>query len=119
VSTMSVSFASADRVIRGLVRYTDWWQPSTASVYTITGKRGSSGDGISPGLLETLDERTELCRRMATLSERDRQLLFLWYVKQDDVLDIARALHISRRQCFRVRSNAIRALVDEDPDRAA
>ncbi|MGZ4137567.1 MAG: hypothetical protein ACXVPX_08360 [Actinomycetota bacterium] len=116
---MSVSFASADRVIRGLVRYTDWWQPSTASVYTITGKRGSTGDGIAPGLLETLDERTELCRRMAALSDRDRHLLFLWYVKQDNVLDIARTLRISRRQCFRVRTNAIRALIDDDPERAA
>jgi hypothetical protein len=116
---MSEGFASADHVIRSLVRYTDWWQPSSASIYRIAGKRSAFGDGIAPGLLETLDERTELCRRMAMLSERDRYLLFLWYVKQDNVLDIARTLHISRRQCFRLRSNAIRALIDDDPERAA
>jgi DNA-directed RNA polymerase specialized sigma subunit len=116
---MPERFPSADHVIRSLVRYTDWWQPSSASIYRITGKRSASGDGIAPGLLETLDERTELCRRMATLSDRDRHLLFLWYVKQDDVLDIARTLQISRRQCFRLRTNAIRALIDDDPERAA
>jgi DNA-directed RNA polymerase specialized sigma subunit len=115
---MPARFACTDDVIRGLVRYTDWWQPVTSSLYRIAGKRAASGDGIAPGLVETLDERTELCRRMATLPERDRRLLFLWYVKQDDVLDIARALHISRRHCFRIRANAIRALTD-DPERAA
>jgi hypothetical protein len=111
-------FASADEVIRGLVRYTDWWQPTSASIYRISGRRVGSGDGLAPGLLDTLDDRTELCRLMSTLSDRDRHLLFLWYVKQDDVLQIARTLHISRRQCFRVRTNAIRALID-DPERAA
>ena len=116
---MLARFACTDDVIRGLVRYTDWWQPVTSSLYRIAGKRAASGDGIAPGLVETLDERTELCRRMATLPERDRRLLFLWYVKQDDVLDIARALHISRRHCFRIRANAIRALTDDDPERAA
>jgi DNA-directed RNA polymerase specialized sigma subunit len=117
---MSASLGSADQVIRSLVRYTDWWQPATASVYRILGKRSATGDGIPAGLLDTLDERTELCRRMALLSDRDRALLFLWYVKQDEVRDIARALKISRRQCFRVRANAIRALINAgDPERAA
>jgi DNA-directed RNA polymerase specialized sigma subunit len=116
---MSAAFASPDGVIRSLVRYTDWWQPSTSSIYTITGKRGDHGDGMAPGLLDSLDDRTELCRRMATLSDRERHLLFLWYVKQDDVLGIARALRISRRQCFRIRTQAIRSLVDDDPERVA
>jgi DNA-directed RNA polymerase specialized sigma subunit len=117
---MSAPLASPGDVIRGLVRYTDWWQPATGSVYQVTGKRPAARDGITPGLLETLDERAELCRRMSMLSGRDRQLLFLWYVKQDSVQDIARALQISRRQCFRLRASAIRTLVDAaDPDRAA
>ena len=116
---VSGRFATADEVIRGLVRYVDWWQPSTSSLYRLSGRRVASGDGLSPGLLETLDERTELCRRMASLSDRDRQLLFLWYVKQDDVLQIARTLRLSRRQCFRIRTSAIRALIDDDPERAA
>ncbi|MGQ0671115.1 MAG: hypothetical protein ACT4PO_15890, partial [Actinomycetota bacterium] len=63
-------------------------------------------------LLETLDERTELCRRMQFVEERDRQLLFLWYVQQLAVEDISRALQLSRRQCFRRRGSAIRKLVE-------
>jgi hypothetical protein len=108
-------------VIRALVTYTDWWQPTTASIYEVGAARraSSGGDGIRPGLLETLDERDELCRRMERLGDRDRHLLFLWYLKQDEVLDIARALKISRRQCFRLRAAAVRVLADDDPDRIA
>lgn len=120
MSRLPGRLASPDEVIRALVRYTDWWQPATSSVYHISGRRNVSGDGIAPGLLETLDERTELCRRMATLPQRDRSLLFLWYVQQEAALDIARMLRISRRQCFRIRANAIRTLAEAgDPERDA
>jgi len=71
---------------------------------------------MRPGLLETLDERTELCRRMQLLEDRDREVLILWYVMQLEARDIAKALHISRRQCFRRRAAAIRKLVDLDED---
>ncbi len=57
---------------------------------------------------------------MELLSERDRSLLFLWYVKQDAVEDVARTLRISRRQCFRIRTKALRTIVDAgNRDRAA
>ena len=46
------------------------------------------------------------------LGERDRKLLLLWYVEQLAVEDISKALRISRRQCFRRRSHAIRKLVE-------
>jgi DNA-directed RNA polymerase specialized sigma24 family protein len=101
-------------VVQALLRYTDWWQPFSTSVLQVAATRraGFGGDGIRPGLLETLDERTELQRRMQRIGERDRRLLFLWYVKQLDVRDIARALGISRRQCFRIRARAIQSIVE-------
>ena len=114
-------FESSSQVIRVLLTYTDWWQPSTSSVLQVgkTG-RGYAGDGLPAGLLRTVDERAELCRRMQHVSDRDRQVLFLWYVRQASVEEIARELHISRRQCFRRRSNAIRKIVDlGDSSRAA
>jgi DNA-directed RNA polymerase specialized sigma subunit len=117
---MALLLASRDEVIRALVRYADWWQPRTASVYEIGARRTTRGDGIPAGLLDSLDERTELCRRMELLAERDRSLLFLWYVKQDVVEDVARTLRISRRQCFRIRTKALRTIVESgSPDRAA
>lgn len=100
--------------------YTDWWQPQTASLYRIGAKPGTKGDGIPVGLLDALDERIELCRRMDLLPERDRYLLFLWYVKQEAADDIARTLRISRRQCFRIRAKALRTIIDAgNPEQAA
>lgn len=104
---------TADRVIRALLTYTDWWQPNTSSIYQI----GSAGrdrrlhHGIPVGLLEHLDERSELCRRMQDLPDQDRRVLILWYVRHLSADEIARELGISRRQCFRRRSNAIRKVV--------
>lgn len=119
---MSVFFVSPAEVIRGLVTYTDWWQPATTSVIQVGAARRSTDlfDGIPSGLLATLDERTELCRRMLNVGDRDRHLLFLWYVKQLPVEDIARTLKISRRQCFRLRAQAIRDIIRlGEPDEAA
>ena len=114
-------FADVASVARALITYTDWWQPRTGSVIPVAGARRSSGfdDGIRDGLLDTLDRRSELCRRMATLDERDRQILYLWYIRELPALEIARELRISRRQCFRRRAAALRALVDEDDEVAA
>ena len=111
--------ASQEEVIGSLIRYTDWWQPATSSVLQVgVARRGSGiGDGIPHGLLETLDERAELCRRMRRIDDRDRRILFLWYVSQLAAQDIAREVGISRRQCFRRRARAIRILLDDEAPR--
>lgn len=102
---------SARDVIRCLVTYNDWWQPRTGSVTKMPSiKRKDRGDGLHANLLQTLDERTELCRRMKRLSDRDRSILFLFYVRQLHVDDIAGAVGISRRQCFRRRNMAVSEL---------
>lgn len=109
-------------VVLALLRYTDWWQPGTSSVIQVGGARRNAyiSDGIPSGLLSTLDERTELCRRMQHVSEAERRVLFLWYVRQLAVEDISKELRISRRQCFRRRASAIRKIVElGEPDRAA
>ena len=122
MSSVRVFLASSEAVIRALVTYTDWWQPVSSSVLQVGGARRGSGlsDGIPAGLLESLDERSELCRRMSYIGERDRYLLVLWYVKQLEARDIARELRISRRSCFRLRANAVRKIVElgEDEDAA-
>ena len=100
-------------MIRALVTYTDWWQPTSTSVILVGGARRTSGvsDGIPLGLLSRLDERSELCARMDQIPERDRQILFLWYVRQLSVDEIAREVKLSRRQCFRRRAEAVRSIV--------
>lgn len=109
--------SSQEEVIGSLVRYTDWWQPTTSSMLQVGwARRGSDlGDGIRQGLLETLDERAELCRRMQQIDHTDRRILFLWYVKQVSAQDISKEVGISRRQCFRRRARAIRSLLADGP----
>ena len=101
-----------DEIVRTLLTYTDWWQPTTASIYRVGKRGGYATDGIRQGLYDSLPVRDELCRRMQEVPERDRHLLYLWYLKQLPAHEIARALHISRRQCFRRRAAAVRLLVD-------
>jgi hypothetical protein len=105
--------STPNQVVWALVTYTDWWQPNTSSVYKVGTRRGSfASDGIHGGLLDSLPERQELCRRMQAIAERDRRLLYLWYLRELPALDIARDLRISRRQCFRRRAAVIRRIVD-------
>ncbi|HEX6230161.1 MAG TPA: hypothetical protein VF029_00435 [Actinomycetota bacterium] len=108
-----------DAVIRALVTYTDWWQPVTGSIVRTGRRDGQAGDGIHPGLLGSLDLRGELCRRMLLIADRDRELLYLWYVRQLEALEIAKILRISRRQCFRRRAAAIRTIADGEDGEAA
>lgn len=99
-------------VVLCLTTFTDWWQPSSASVVALKRiQRKDRTDGIHPGLIATMETRTELCRRMNQLPQRDREILFLWYVKQQHVDDISETVGVSRRQCFRRRSQAVRRLV--------
>ena len=110
-----VSFPETADVIRALVRFTDWWQPQTGSILQVGGARrgGGFGDGIAEGLLDTIDERTELSRRVRErLDDLDRQVLYLWYVRELPVREIAQQVRASRRTCFRRRSAAVLALID-------
>ena len=108
------------QVVFCLLTYVDWWQPSTSSLLQVpAGRRNRrTSDGLRPGLLETMDVRSELSRRVLMLGDRDRKLLLLWYVEQLAVEDVARALRISRRQCFRRRAHAIRKIVELGEDAA-
>lgn len=98
-------------VIHCLITYTDWWQPSTSSILQVGAGRRES-DGLREGLLDTLDERTELRRRVWQLDERDRQVLFLWFVRQLTVKEIAASVGMSRRHCARRKAAAVQAIVD-------
>lgn len=113
MSETCVLVSTAD-VIRCLLTYTDWWQPSSGSVLQVGAARRMTGvgDGLHPGVIETLDERSELCRRVMRLQDRDRRVLFLWYVAQASVSDVSRAIGVSHRQCHRLRARAVQKIVD-------
>lgn len=101
-------------VVRCLVTYVDWWQPATSSILQVGAARrgGDRSDGMRAGVIDTLDERSELRRRVDRLEERERKLLFLWYVTETPVVEIAREVGVSRRHCFRLRSRTIAKIVE-------
>jgi DNA-directed RNA polymerase specialized sigma24 family protein len=72
-----------------------------------------SRDPFHPGVIAGLEERAELARRLRRISDRDRLLVFLWYVEGWPVPDIAAHLGISRVHCYRVRDRALGAMLDE------
>lgn len=105
---------SSRDVIWCLLTYTDWMQPPTGSVMKVGAARldKNLGDGLKEGLLETVEERAELSYRVSRLPERDRRVLFMWYVRQMHVDDISDEIGVSRRQCFRCRKRAIDKIVE-------
>ena len=97
-----------------LLTYTDWYQPSTASVLSVGRRVRGGSDGLPAALLGAFDVREELRRRMQRLTDRERTILFLWYIRQLPADEIARVVRISRRHCFRVRARAIARLVETE-----
>ena len=106
--------ASVRDVIRCLITYSDWWQVTSGSIIQVGNARRNKtlATGFREGLIDTLDERTELCRRMVLLGDVDRRLLFLWYVKQLPMSEIAQEIGLSRRQCSRRRAKAVQLLAE-------
>lgn len=114
-STPQLILSTTHGVARSLSTFPDFMQPSTGSVVKFSGvRRKDHGDGLRYEVVEFIDLRTELARRVSFLDARDRELLFMWYVRQLHVDDIATELGISRRQCFRRRVSALRAVADVD-----
>ena len=77
--------------------------------------RGDDPDPFLPGFLSDLDERVELTRRLKRLPDRERLLLFLWYIEGAPVTSISRTLGLSRAHCYRLRNQALRTLASDAP----
>jgi DNA-directed RNA polymerase specialized sigma24 family protein len=114
-----VRFPGRSDLVRALARYGDEAGPRTGSVMFVSGAPPRSHDPFHPGVIAGLEERAELARRLRRLSDRDRLLVFLWYVEGWRVPEIADHLGISRVHCYRVRDRALGAMLDEPkPNRA-
>ena len=107
-------FATPAGVISLLRRYREVFDPKTTSVLLVSRQGFDPSQGpFRAGFLSRLDEREELRRRMADrLAERERKLLFLWYVVELRPGDVARTIRVSRVHCYRLRNDALAALCD-------
>ena len=103
------SFAAVERA---LAHYTDCLQPHTTSVSALS-RHGSGGERFPfhPALLDDLEERTELRRRMAWLDHEEAVVLVRWYVEGATPETIARHLARSVRHVYRCRVAGIERLV--------
>jgi hypothetical protein len=101
-------------VIRALTRFGDVFDPRTGSILFLGGTRGFRTEPFHPGFLAGVEERAELARRLHRLGQRERLLLFLWYVEGDSASEIAERLGISRVHCYRLRNRALTALASPD-----
>ena len=104
------SFRSVERA---LTHYSDPLQPRSGSVSVVPSTK-PSGDRFPfhPALLDGLEERTELRRRMAWLGAEEAVVLFRWYIEGARPEAIARDLGRSVRHVYRYRIAAIERLID-------
>lgn len=109
-------FETPAGVISMLQRYRDVFEPKTTSLLLVSRQPFDPSQGpFRSGFIARLDEREELRRRMAErLAERERKLLFLWYVVELRPGEIARRIHVSRVHCYRLRKDALSALCDQE-----
>jgi hypothetical protein len=106
---MLATYASVEHALR---HYTDYFQPRTGSVTSLGGGKVSGvGHPIHPALLESLEERTELCRRMAWLDREEAVILVRWYVEGAKPCVIAEGLGRSLRHVYRRRYSGVSTLV--------
>lgn len=100
------------RIVRALTRYGDELSPRTGSVLYVVGSR-SRAEAFHPGVVSGLEERDDLRKVLQSLPERERELLFRWYVLGWPASRIAAALGISRVHCYRLRDRALRTIAGE------
>jgi hypothetical protein len=106
---MLATYASVEHA---LSHYSDCCQPRSGSVTSLGGGKGSGGGtSFHPALLDDLEERRELGRRMAWLDRDDALVLLRWYVEGARPEAIAAGLARSLRHVYRRRTSAIQALV--------
>lgn len=67
-------------------------------------------DPFGHGFVAHIDTRAETKRRLASLEPRLRLLLYLWYVEERPVTEIAARLGCSRVHCYRLRDRGLEAL---------
>lgn len=111
-------FPTPGHLVHALLRLRDCYDPNTVSVMLVgAGEKDPHGEPFRPGFISHFDERAALQERLFRLEPRERLLVWLWYVEGRPVTQIARALHISRVHCYRLKRTALQTLLDETTPR--
>jgi hypothetical protein len=113
------SLGSEDAVIRALQHLRDFSDPRTGSILHVASTGERRREAFHPGLVAGLEERAALARALKQIAPRERLLLFMWYVEERPVTEIAAQLGISRVHCYRLRNGALARMTRSGTARAA
>lgn len=98
-------------VVTALKTFRDYYGPKTSSVLSPgSGVTDVDADPFRRGFLQALEARTELLKRLASLDERERAVVTLWYVADLPVREICERLSLSRSHAYRIRDRALRTI---------
>lgn len=108
-------FETAGGVVRALKTFRDFYHPKSSSVLLVSNESPDiDADPFRRGFLASLEERTELLKRLAALDERERAVVMLWYVADLPVREICAKLAVSRSHCYRLRDKALQRMVGSE-----
>lgn len=106
-------FPTTDEVIRALRAYARSYGNRSRSVMSTNGNgHDFQADPFARGFIDDLDARAALLARFASLDERERATLALWYIEDLAPPAICDALGCSRATLYRIRDAALAKLTD-------
>lgn len=98
-------------VVTALKTFRDYGSPKSSSVIGFgRGNIDIDADPFRRGFLAALETRTELLKRLATLDERERAVVTLWYVADLPVREICERMKLSRSHAYRIRDRALETM---------
>lgn len=98
-------------ITRALKVFRDFYAPRSSSLMAPgSGTIDVDAEPFRRGFLAALEDRAELTKRLASLDERERAVVTLWYVADLPVREICDRLQLSRSHCYRLRDKALKQL---------
>ncbi|HEX9696723.1 MAG TPA: sigma factor-like helix-turn-helix DNA-binding protein [Actinomycetota bacterium] len=103
-------------VVTALKNFRDFYGPRTSSFMT-PGRSTPDidADPFRRGFLDALTIRSELTKRLASLDERERAVVTLWYVADLPVSEVCKRLSLSRSHAYRIRDRALKSMTGSAP----
>ena len=64
-----------------------------------------------PGFLGSIEKRSELLKRLNKLNKNEKTILLLFYTFCKPITYIEHTLHLSCRQCYRIKKKALQNII--------
>lgn len=98
-------------VVTALKNFRDYYAPRSSSIMAPgLGTPDIDADPFRRGFLDALQIKAELSKRLASLDERERAVVMLWYVADLPVREVCERLSLSRSHAYRIRDRALKLM---------